>query len=92
MLSFCTVAAPSGCWGAGVLERRGSGLKPCLASGDHTIAALPMTLRSTTIFSAGPNGAYRSQEALGTQGHLGNVRSIVARLTPTACRQATGAL
>jgi hypothetical protein len=41
VLSICTAAAHPGSRGAGVLEQRCSGLKPCFAGGHHTIAAAP---------------------------------------------------
>jgi hypothetical protein len=65
-LTIRTVVAIAGCLGGDAPERRYSNLEPCPAGGHRTTAARP----PRTLLDE-PNDAYRSQNAGGTDGHLG---------------------
>ena len=45
----------------------------CSLDRTQPIRLLPALLRSTRMLPGGPNDAYRSQKAVETKGHLGNV-------------------
>jgi hypothetical protein len=73
MLSIDTMAAISSCRRTGPPEGGRSGMKVGCAEWHRTAATLPAVLRSSRTSPGGQNDAYRSQNTVKVDGHLGNV-------------------